>query len=191
MAAPASPSKDDVVSLSVVHEIVESNLPPAEKKFRRVWEEASTMTGAGSETTASVLRVILFHVYGDKSILQRLRSEVSTADRKAPDNSLDLKTLEQLPYLTAVIMEGLRLSPAIGTRMARISPETDIYYKEWRIPAGTAVGMTLVLMHTDEKLYPEPQSYNPNRWLVGEDVKKVEQGFAPFSKGTRNCIGMQ
>ncbi|KAF2967491.1 hypothetical protein GQX73_g6110 [Xylaria multiplex] len=157
-----SPSRgqgqDDAVN--IVHEILRSKLPESEKTTSRVFDEVATITGAGFETTAGALRVALFHVFDNPEILQRLRSELATVDTR------DLKVLEQLPYLKAVLMEGLRISPALGTRMARIAPDRDLLYGHWRIPAGTPVGMALVLMHMDENLYPEPRRFNP-RQVVG------------------------
>lgn len=90
-------------------------------------------------------------------------------------------------------MEALRLSPGVATRMARIAPDRDLFYKSWRIPAGTPVGMTTILMHTDEKVYPDPNSFRPERWMDDSDFRKnVEHKYyAPFSRGTRMCIGMQ
>lgn len=76
--------------------------------------------------------------------------------------------------------------------MARIAPDRDLYYKGFQIPAGTPVGMTTILMHTDERSYPDPNSFQPERWLDDNDgLKTAEKGFAPFSRGTRMCIGMQ
>lgn len=106
------------------------------------------------------------------------------------DEKLEVKKLEQFPYLTSVIMEGMRLSPAIGSRMARIAPDRDLFYGNFRIPAGTPVGMTIILMHTDETLYPAPLSFNPDRWMDLEERKKMEKTYAPFSRGTRMCLGM-
>ena len=76
--------------------------------------------------------------------------------------------------------------------MARISQKDDLVYKEYYIPAGTSVGMTLIPMHTEETLFPGPQRFNPERWIDGNGaLKKNVLDFAPFSKGTRMCIGMQ
>ncbi|KUI53174.1 Trichodiene oxygenase [Cytospora mali] len=49
--------------------------------------------------------------------------------------------------------------------------------------------MTVFLMHTDEALYPEPMRFDPERW-VGAARKTSEKTFAPFSRGTRICLGM-
>lgn len=177
---------------TIVHEILESALPPSEKAPARVFEDVSTITGAGFETTASALRLIVINLFSNAEILQNLRTELSSKGSTAAEQ-LDAQTLMQLPYLTAVLMEGLRLSPALATRLARISPDQDLIYKHWRIPAGTPVGMTAVLMHTDETIYPETHRFNPNRWikLNPHDRKIAEKAFAPFSRGTRICLGMQ
>ncbi|KAF3763269.1 cytochrome P450 [Cryphonectria parasitica EP155] len=189
MAAAVSPSPEDRGQRTIVHEILDSKLPPHDKSFQRVFEDVSSVSGAGFETIGGALRLIFFHVFSDPEILQRLRAELDSAKEKHPD-VMELKVLEQLPYLTSTIMEGLRLSPGIATRMARIAPDRDLFYKDWRIPAGTPVGMTTILMHTDENLYPDPQSFKPERWVDGNGGKNAEKAYAPFSKGTRMCIGM-
>lgn len=185
-------TKDADGPRTIVHEILESTLPPPQKAPARVFEDVSTITGAGFETTASALRLIVINLFSNAEILRNLRAELSSKGSTAAEQ-LEAQTLMQLPYLTAVLMEGLRLSPALATRLARISPDQDLIYKHWRIPAGTPVGMTTVLMHTDETIYPEPHRFNPNRWinLNPHDRKIAEKSFAPFSRGTRICLGMQ
>lgn len=183
---------------TLVHEIMRSKLADSEKTFRRVFEDASTISGAGFETTASSLRLMLFHVYTNSEILGRLRQELASAAAVSKDTEGQqiprLKALEQLPYLTAVLMEGIRLSPAIATRMGRVAPDRDIVYDKWTIPAGTPVGMTTFVLHTDESSYPEPHRFNPDRWMEPNPWAAGQQSgrvFAPFSKGTRNCLGLQ
>lgn len=95
------------------------------------------MTGAEFETTANVLRLILYHVYSNEDILRRLREEL--APISAPSSPAELKILEQLSYLTAIIMEGLRLSPAVASRAARVA-DVDLTDDKRHIPAGTPTG---------------------------------------------------
>lgn len=182
-----SPSPSVSIQNTIAYDIVNSNLPPTEKTFDRIFEEIATVTGAAFETTASVLRLIIFHVFSNKEILDCLRTEITAATAKSP-GPVQLQTLEQLPYLTAVLMEGLRLSPALSSRTPRVS-DRDISYGNWRIPAGTPVGMTVLLMHTDETLYPDQMRFDPERW-TGASRKTGEKTFAPFSRGTRMCLGM-
>ncbi|CAG8974514.1 hypothetical protein HYALB_00009049 [Hymenoscyphus albidus] len=69
--------------------------------------------------------------------------------------------------------------------------DKDLFYNKWRIPAGTPVGMTTLLMHTDAKLYPNRMFFNPDRWMGVEPNlwKASDAKFAPFSRGTRMCLG--
>ncbi|PVH91467.1 cytochrome P450, partial [Periconia macrospinosa] len=153
----------------------------------RIYQEVATVSAAGFETTASAMRLILYHVYSNAEILQRLRQELTSISTQPSE--LILKELEELPYLTAVLKEGMRLSPAVASRAARIT-DKDLFYKGWRIPARSPVGMTTLLMHTNEKLYPEPMRFIPDRWMESSSRKASSYGFAPFSRGTRICLGM-
>jgi hypothetical protein len=107
-------SSDDASPRTLVHEIMQSKLPPEEKTFERVFEEVSTTTGAGFETTATVIRTALSYIYTKHDILQNSRAELTAAPERG------LEALEQLPYLSATIMEAMRLAPAIATRSACI-----------------------------------------------------------------------
>jgi cytochrome P450 len=52
--------------------------------------------------------------------------------------------------------------------------------------------MTGSLTHQDAAIFPDPHTFNPERWLVGSEVerKKLETYLVPFSKGPRICLGM-
>ncbi|XXH05544.1 hypothetical protein Hte_011974 [Hypoxylon texense] len=136
----------------------------------------------------------VYHVSTDAAILKRLRDELAQAAADEP-NGGDIAALhryEQLPFLTAVIMEGLRLSPGIGGRSPRIAPDRELVCGDkWRIPAGTPVGTIVSMMHLDEALYPNPYRFGPEPWMRPDARKKAEKMFAPFSRGSRICLGMQ
>ncbi|KAM4056183.1 cytochrome p450 [Hirsutella rhossiliensis] len=163
--------------------------PDEEKSGARINDEVGTVSGAAFETTAQSLRLIVYYVYSDPDILSRLRAELRSATDDGA-GSLSLAALEKLPYLTAVLMEGLRLSPGLATRTARVAPNRELVYGQWRIPAGTPVGMTTMLMHRDEQLYPEPKRFSPDRWVDMEVRRKAHKTYAPFARGTRICLGM-
>lgn len=146
---------------------------------------------AGFETTGSVLRLIFLHVYSSPEILGRLRAELISAAIPSDPSAVEVSKLKQLPYMTAILMECIRLSPATSSRMQRFAPDRDLVYESWRIPAGTPVGMTLLLLHEDESLFPEPKRFLPERWVIPEARKKAEKTYAPFSRGTTVCLGMQ
>lgn len=107
----------------------------------RINNEVGTITGAAFETAAQSIRTILYYLYSNPETLSRLRFELTNVKR-GEDGRISIAALEQLPYLTGVIREGLRLSPGLATRLARVAPDRDLLYNQWTIPSGTPVGMT-------------------------------------------------
>jgi len=133
--------------------------------------------------------VITYHLLANPSILRKLKTELLAA-MPDPYVSTELAALEQLPYLTAVIREGLRLAYGGSSRLVRIPLEPLILKagdREWVIPAGTPCGMTSTLMHHDEEIYPDSHSFNPERWVNNPALYRY---LVSFSKGTRGCVGM-
>ncbi|KAK8130639.1 cytochrome P450, partial [Apiospora kogelbergensis] len=92
---------------------------------------------------------------------KRLRLELTAARQNSQKPDLSWPVLENMPYLRAVIMKGLRLSPGLATRAQRVAPDRDLVYAGPIIPARTPVGMTTMLIHTDPDLYPDPRHFNP------------------------------
>lgn len=110
----------------------------------------------------------------------------------------DLKwvKLEKKPYLWAIIHESLRMMPGVSHRSARIARDEDLVYttkdgkKEWVIPRGTPIGMTSMINHWNTDLFPSPDDFDPERWLVdGKPDFKLAKMLIAFGKGSRSCIG--
>ena len=104
--------------------------------------------------------------------------------------------LTQLPYLTAVVTEGLRLAFGVSHRLPRINPDHDMQYQHYTIPAGTPVSQTQMFIMTNATLFPRPNEFIPERW-IHEDLlegfptpQESKKYFIPFSRGTRSCVGM-
>jgi cytochrome P450 len=46
------------------------------------------------------------------------------------------------------------------------------------------------MMHENPRIFPEPHEFRPDRWLQGRSKERLDRYLAPFSKGTRSCIGI-
>ncbi|KAI2628686.1 putative cytochrome P450 [Hypoxylon sp. NC1633] len=194
-------AKEQNLPATIFHELLESNLPDSEKSASRLWQEGQIIIGAGTETTAWTLSVIFFYVLNDRSIYEALMEEL---ERAIPDSASrpSCNDLEKLPYLSACISEGLRLSYGVSTRLQRVSPDGPMLYhpfdgvtaskSEYVIPQGTPVGMTSVLVHHNPKLFPRSDEFDPKRWLndKGERDRTLEKYILSFSRGSRQCIGI-
>ncbi|KAL2062093.1 hypothetical protein VTL71DRAFT_6359 [Oculimacula yallundae] len=180
---------DPILPRTVFHTLLDSDLPAEEITKDRMAQEAQVIIGAGADTTAHALSIITFHLLNSPDKLEKLRKELGAA---FPDSntSMKLTDVENLPYLSAVIQEGLRLSYGLSTRLARIAPDEVLQYKEYSIPAGTPVGMTSVMMHHNETIFPDSYTFTPERWLDPAVAKRLERYIVTFTRGSRQCIGM-
>ncbi|KAJ5374407.1 hypothetical protein N7517_006413 [Penicillium concentricum] len=181
---------DDKASVpkgTLFHALLDSKLPSEEKAAGRLSQEVFTVISAGGETTAKNLATLTFHLLNNPDKLQRLRDELNRLD---PDGTATLVEYEAMPYLTSVMLEGLRITNAVGTRLQRSSPDQVMIYKDWVIPPGTNVGMTGLFIHHDEDIFPDAHSFVPERWMDPAKRKGLEKYLVSFSKGSRQCIGI-
>ena len=172
---------------TVFHELINSDLPSEEKTLPRLVDEGQTMIAAGQETSSFFLKTTTYHILANPEIHSKLKAELRQAIPD-PASIPPLAQLEQLPYLHAIIQEGHRLSYGVVGRLQRISPDKPLQYQDWTIPAGTPVSMTALLQHMDPSKFSNPTTFSPDRWLNSPD--KAEKYLVPFSKGTRQCMGI-
>ncbi|KAK2062729.1 cytochrome P450 monooxygenase-like protein [Colletotrichum caudatum] len=174
---------DNLENGRVFVELVQSkSLPEEEKSMYRLSGEGFNFLLAGTETTAATLTVTYARLMRDLRDLN-------------PSN-LKWTQLEHKPYLWAVVHESLRMMPGVSHRSARIAREEELVYKtrdgkkEWVIPRGTPVGMTSMINHWDRGLFPNPDEFIPERWLIdGLPNYKLQKFLLSFGKGSRSCIG--
>jgi cytochrome P450 len=185
---------------TVFHEILQSDLPEHEKMPTRLWQDGQVTVIAGTLTTAAALSEITFHLLDQPMHLRKLKTELDTVT-SGSGQLPEMSKLEQLPYLTAVIKEGLRLSSGISTRLQRIATEETLVFsarypggidgntieKTYTLRPGIPLSMTGLLIHHSPTYFEDPMTFWPQRWL--ED-KSLEKYLVPFSRGTRSCVGI-
>ncbi|KAI1365949.1 cytochrome P450 [Xylaria arbuscula] len=175
---------------NVFHEMRDSkHLPPEDKRFSYYQSEAGSFVGAGTETTASALTTLTYFVLENPEVLRKLREELRTVMPRGQKELPPTSTLESLPYLTGVIQEGIRLSFSVPSRLPRTAPTEELVYNGYKLPPGTVLSESSYLLHIDEKVFPEPFEFKPERWINDTD-HTVRRQFVAFSRGARGCIGI-
>jgi len=137
-------------------------------------DELLTLVLAGHETTANSLAWAFERLLRTPSAYERLREEVRS------DTDADAGA----EYVEATIHEAMRSRPVIPIIGRRVQVPWQL--GEWRLPAGSSVLISILLLHHREDLYPEPFAFRPERFL---GVKPGTYTWIPFGGGIRRCLG--
>ncbi|KAK2023938.1 cytochrome P450 [Colletotrichum zoysiae] len=153
--------------------------------------EAIDILIAGSDTSAFTLTTALYHILSmpevEKALVESL-DQVIGKSQTLPS----LLQLEKIKYLRACVNEALRVAMPVPGMLPRIVPKQaqPLIVDGKVIPPGTIVGISAYTMHTDPEIWgSDAKSFNPARWL-GPDAKQLETNIHTFSKGLRQCIGI-
>ena len=139
-------------------------------------QQLRTLVVAGHDTTACALMWALYHIHRDPRIHERVTAEI--ADAGGPE------TLPELPYLSAVVSEALRMHPAVPVVLRRLVEPLTVGGIRWS--PGDIVGIAVPAVHFDPVVWPDPFRFDPERFL-----KRTPTPFEylPFGGGFRRCPG--
>lgn len=148
---------------------------------------------AGSDTTAIAFRAIIHGLCTNPIAYAKLQQEIDEHDMqgKLSDPVAERET-RQMPYLQAVIKEGLRYHPSVGMIMERHVPKGGATICGKYLPAGTVVGISPWVISRDSSIYgKDTDCFRPERWLDAdlETLKVMERSSLAFGAGSRVCIG--
>lgn len=186
--------KSDRDKRTILEELRDSDkLPSGKKTLNRLADECPILLIAGSDAPGKAWALLLYHLITKSQCMQRLRTEIDPLMEESERRPTQAR-LEALPYLTAVIHEGLRLHGGIVRRSARLAPE-PLQYEQWIISRRTPVSCISAFIHYDAEIFPEPREFKPERWLEktpeGElrFQQKLKRHFVAFRHGMRSCFG--
>ena len=110
-----SPEKVDETATSSIfrHIICSSDMPESERSVERLSREAMVLFGAGTATTARTMGFMSYYILRNPHIKERLGDELKDIMADYPENLPRWSDLEKLPYLQAIIKEGLRYAPSV------------------------------------------------------------------------------
>uniref|UniRef100_A0A914DG29 Cytochrome P450 n=1 Tax=Acrobeloides nanus TaxID=290746 RepID=A0A914DG29_9BILA len=149
-------------------------------------EEVDTFTFEGHDTTSAAMNFFL-HLMGTHPEIQaKVHEEIDYVVGETP-REVTFEDIGRLKYLEACLKETLRLYPSVPL-IARQATE-EIKVCNYTLPVGTAVVINPSMVHRDPKYWPDPDVFNPERFI--ETELKHPYCYIPFSAGSRNCIGQR
>lgn len=153
----------------------------------------STNIFAGSDTTAIALRAVFYYLLKNPTKMQKLVLEIDSAfgSGQLSQPISFQESSNNLPYLQAVLKEALRIHPSVGLLLERHVPPGGATLCGQHVPEGTIVGINAWVTQHDRDVFPNPEQFEPERWLEAseEQLKTMNQSFFAFGAGPRTCIG--
>ncbi len=142
---------------------------------------AVILYAASFETTANVLAWTLFLIAQHPQIAAALHDEIIQRLGGWPPN---VQQLDALPLLNRVVLESTRLLPPLAYTFR--SPIREVELSGFPLRLGDKVVLSNYLTHRDPNIFPQPNRFDPSRWLT---VKPDPYEYIPFSAGPRLCLG--
>lgn len=146
---------------------------------------------AGSDTTATAIRATMLHVIANTRVINALRKEIATTNPTRP--VITDAEARAMPYLQAIIKEGLRIFPPVAGLMSKDVPEGGDTYKGIYFPEGTKLGYCAWGIFRRSDIWGDDAAeFRPERWLEAHPDKLREMESAldvVFSYGRWQCLG--
>jgi cytochrome P450 len=145
-------------------------------------DQLITLLVAGHETTATGLSWAMRWLLASPKAESALRDEVAAAEREGP---LTPERILKLEFLDAVVREALRMQPIVPL-VGRVL-QKPMRVGGMDLPAGVAVACSIYLAHHRESVWPDPDRFDPWRFL---ERRYSPSEWLPFGGGVRKCIGL-
>ncbi|THV03625.1 cytochrome P450, partial [Dendrothele bispora CBS 962.96] len=111
--------------------------------------------------TAFLIHTFLLACVNNPEVVRKAQAEL---DRVAGDNLPQYNQMKKMPYIHAVVKETIRWVPVTPLAFPHQS-EVDVEFNGYHIPAKSLIIPSIWNMHRDQNNYPEPDTFNPERWF--------------------------
>lgn len=145
---------------------------------------------AGYETSSSTMTYCMYEFSVNQDIQDKARQSVKDVLKKH-NNQLTYDAVADMQYLEQCVDEALRKYPVVSSLQRTPIKDYKLPNHDIIIPKDQPVMIPVHAIHWDEEIYPEPEKYDPDRFLPEEKEKRHQFAYLPFGEGPRICIGMR
>nr|KAH0807221.1 hypothetical protein GEV33_015570 [Tenebrio molitor] len=152
-------------------------------------EEVDTFMFEGHDTTAVALDFALMMIACHKQVQDQIYEEIKSVlgDARAKPTYNDL---QEMKYLERALKEVLRLYPSVHF-ISRNLGDDVVTASGYELPKNTLVHLHIYDLHHNPDIYPDPERFDPDRFLPENCQNRHPFAYLPFSAGSRNCIGQR
>lgn len=187
---------NDVEITESLSEATSSKKPSSKQKLSdlEVIGQSVFFLIAGFETSSSVLHHIIFELALHEDVQERLSEDLQNSLKRFGGDTSSAEyfdtVMNGVPYLEAVVKEGLRKYPPL-TRVERRCAVDGYKLGDTGITLekDQHIEVPLWAVHHCEEYYPEPEAFKPERFLPENKHLLVQHAYMPFGMGPKNCLG--
>lgn len=154
-----------------------------------VRDEVLTLILSGHETTANVLTWALSYLATDPRTRAALEAEADAQAWLTEERAPTLTEVMASEVAGRVLAETMRLAPPVWVA-PRIATE-DVTVAGVPVPRGAHVLVSQYVTHRDPRWFPDPDRFDPDRWLHRPERELPRGAYVPFGGGNRRCLGEQ
>ncbi|XP_066282971.1 cytochrome P450 2U1-like [Branchiostoma lanceolatum] len=141
---------------------------------------------AGTDTTTNALLWSLLYMTLNPTIQNKVQEEL---DAVVGESLPTLSHRSQLPYVNACLLEVMRIRTLVPFAVPHATTQ-EVKVQGYDIPKGTQVLPNLYSLHMDPAYWPDPDRFDPERFLDAEgNVINKPDSYLPFGGGRRGCLG--
>ncbi|WP_319456600.1 MULTISPECIES: cytochrome P450 [unclassified Mycobacterium] len=149
-----------------------------------IQDEVMTLVLTGHETTTHALTFTLALLSRNPAAYERMIAEVDDVLAGRDPQATDV---DSLPWTQAVVNEALRLYPP-GCYIIRDAAEDD-HISGVQVFAGDTIALSPYLLHRIPEFWPDPERFDPRRFLPNSASTYPRYAYLPFGAGRRICLG--
>ncbi|KAM3073526.1 hypothetical protein ACMFMG_004580 [Clarireedia jacksonii] len=157
--------------------------------LKTLCDEGKLMVIAGGDTVSTVSASIIFHLARNPRVQRKLQEELDAVGGLS-NGDFEYRSISSLPYLDAVVQEGLRIQPPVQGGIQRVTPSDGLRLDDGTfIPGETIVSIPTMPLQRDPRYFAQPEEYLPERWTEEREKIMDRTAFMPFSMGSYMCVG--
>uniref|UniRef100_A0A131XYE7 Putative p450 n=1 Tax=Ixodes ricinus TaxID=34613 RepID=A0A131XYE7_IXORI len=154
-----------------------------------IGEEVDTFMFAGHDTTAMAIAWNCYLIALHPDVQKKVQEELDMVLGELKTEDISTENLKELKYLECVVKESQRLCPSVPVIGRTVTK--PFMLGNHVLPEGTSVEVFIYGLHRDPEVFPDPEVFDPDRFLLENCSSRHPFAFIPFSAGSRNCIGQR